>query len=238
MTVVGLIVPPAEGAVPPEPPVLYPELRFMARGMGLPELTPEGYDSVIDYTADLALQLKQDGAHGVSLMGTSLSFYRGPQGNAQVLEAMRGATGLPVTTMTDSVIAALHTFETRRLAVATAYTDVVNARLRDYLTQAGFEILSLAALDLTDVEAIQATSTQDLVALGLEAVALADAPDALFISCGGLRTLPAILPLEAQTGLPVISSATAGAWRAAQLVGHSGRAPGHGRLFETDVFQN
>lgn len=229
-----MIVPPADGAVPPEPPVLYPDLQFIARGMALPELTPEGYDSVIDHTAVLARQLKEGGAEAVSLMGTSLSFYRGPAGNAEVLAAMADATGLSVTTMTDSVVAALEVFGGRRLAVATAYADVVNDRLRSYLMHEGFEVVSLTSLDLTEVAAIQATTTEDLVALGNRAVRMADRPDALFISCGGLRTLPAILPLEDQTGLPVISSATAGAWGAARLVGHSGRAPGFGRLFELE----
>ena len=230
-----MIVPPADGAVPPEPPVLYPDLQFIARGMALPELTPEGYDSVIDHTASLARQLKEEGADAVSLMGTSLSFYRGPAGNAEVLAAMTGATGQPVTTMTDSVVAALQVFGAKRLAVATAYTDVVNDRLRSYLAHEGFEVVSLASLDLTEVVAIQATTTEDLVTLGNEAVKAADRPDAVFISCGGLRTLPAILPLENQTGLPVISSATAGAWGAARLVGHSGHAPGFGRLFEVEI---
>jgi arylmalonate decarboxylase len=231
MTCIGMIVPPADGAVPPEPPALYPDIRFIARGMGLPRLTPDGYDSVIDYTAGLARDLATDGAEAISLMGTSLSFYRGPDGNAQVLEAMRETTGLPVTTMTDSVLAALHMFKARRIAVATAYTQEVNDRLRSYLVHEGFDIASLVSLDLTEIDAIQSTGADELIALGKVALAQAGTADALFISCGGLRTLPTILPLEEATGIPVISSATAGAWGAVRLAGHDGRSPGFGRLF-------
>lgn len=231
MTTIGMIVPPADGAVPPEPPVLYPDMRFIARGLGLPELTPEGYDSVIDHTAGLARELKDQGAEAISLMGTSLSFYRGAAGNAQVIEAMTAATGLPVTTMTDSVLDALRACSARRIAVATAYTTVVNEALRDYLEREGFEILSLEALELTDVARIQSTASQDLIALGQRAAKAAPHAQALFISCGGLRTLPVITPLEDMLDIPVISSATAGAWGTARLTGHSGRAAGHGRLF-------
>ncbi|WP_050928449.1 aspartate/glutamate racemase family protein [Aestuariivita boseongensis] len=232
MTTIGMIVPPADGAVPPEPPVLYPDLRFIARGLALPELTPEGYDSVIDHVADLARQLKDEGADAVSLMGTSLSFYRGPEGNAQVLAAMREATALPVTTMTDSVLEALAAFGAKRIAVATAYTDVVNDRLRSYLGAEGLEILSLEALSLTDVKTIQSVGDADLITLGKRAAKAAPEAEALFISCGGLRTLPVITPLEDALGVPVISSATAGAWGAVRLSGHPGRARGYGRLFE------
>ena len=103
-TVIGMIVPPASGEVPPEPPILYPMLNFIAEGLALPRLTPKGYDTVIEDTAGLAIKLKERGAEAIALMGTSLSFYRGPAGNRAVIEAMREATDLPVTTMTNSVL--------------------------------------------------------------------------------------------------------------------------------------
>lgn len=231
MTTVGMIVPPAEGAVPPEAPLLYPELDFIARGLALPRLTPKGYDAVINRAADLAAELKAEGADAISLMGTSLSFYRGPAGNAEVLEAMHAASGLPVTTMTDSVLSALDALGVTRLAVGTAYTDPVNRALRDYLSASGFDILALEALHLTEVQDIHAVGDADLIALGSRAAKAAPQAEALFISCGGLRTLPVIIPLEDKLDLPVVSSATAGVWGAAKLAGHSGRAEGYGRLF-------
>lgn len=229
--VIGMIVPPADGAVPPEPPLLYADLDFCARGLSLPQLTPDGYDEVIDHVANRAAELKVEGAQAISLMGTSLSFYRGPAGNAKVLEAMRKATDLPVTTMTDSVLAAFHALGVSKLTVGTAYTDTVNRALREYLRDSGFDILALEALHLTQVRDIQAVGDEDLIALGTRAFEKAPTADALFISCGGLRTLPVIVPLEDRIERPVISSATAGAWAAARLVGHSGRAAGYGQLF-------
>lgn len=229
---IGLIVPPAAGEVPPEPPALYPELEFTARGLALPRLTPDGYDTVIGRTAALAGDLKLRGAVAVSLMGTSLSFYRGPAGNARVLRAMADATGLPVTTMTDSVLDALRALKVHRLAVATAYTDDVNRALQDYLEHAGFGIEAVEAMHLTEVDDVHAVSTQRLFDLGAKALGKGAGADALFISCGGLKTLPVVVPLEQAFGIPVITSATAGAWGAARLTGHSGRSPGHGMLFD------
>ncbi len=58
------------------------------------------------------------------------------------------------------------------------------------------------------------------------------APDAdsLLVSCGGFRTLELIAPVEARTGVPVISSMPHGLWAGARLVGLSGAAPGYGTL--------
>jgi len=229
--VIGMIVPPAAGEVPPEPPVLYPALDFIAEGLALPRLTQEGYDTVIEDTAGLAKKLKDRGAGVISLMGTSLSFYRGPAGNRQVIEAMRATTDLPVTTMTNAVLEALDAFGAKNLAVATAYEAPVNASLERYLTQSGYEVLALEALELSGVEDILAVGDAELIALGERALAAAPDADVLFISCGGLKTLPVVPPLEERFDVPVITSATAGAWGAARLAGHSGRSPGHGKLF-------
>jgi maleate cis-trans isomerase len=52
----------------------------------------------------------------------------------------------------------------------------------------------------------------------------------LLVSCGGFRTLELIAPLEARTGVPVISSMPHGLWAGARLVGLNGSAPGYGKL--------
>ncbi|MGD9862860.1 MAG: aspartate/glutamate racemase family protein [Pseudodonghicola sp.] len=232
MTTIGMIVPPAAGAVPPEPLQLYPDLDFVAVGLGIPEVTPEGFNQVIHRLGALAAELREMGAEAISLMGTSLSFYRGPEGNAEILSALSDGSGLPVTTMTDSVLEALAAVGAKRVAVATAYTDPVNQTLTRYLSQSGYEVAALEAMHLKTVEQVFAVTDADLIALGEKALAAAPGADCLFISCGGLHTLGVIPVLEARHGLPVISSATAGAWGAVRLAGQSGRAPGHGRLFE------
>ena len=228
----GMIVPPARGDVPPEPTELYGDrARFVARGLALAELTARGYDGVIDRVATLATELKADGAQAISLMGTSLSFYRGAGFTRELREGITAATGLPATTMTDSVIEAMLRFDARTLAVATAYGKEVNDRLVAYLQAEGFRVASLKALHLTDLDAVQSTSTDRLVDLGEAALDAAGTPvDALFISCGGLRTLPVNREIEARHDLPVISSAVAGASGAMRCAGLDASATCGGRL--------
>jgi arylmalonate decarboxylase len=229
--VVGVIVPPAEGAVPPELTQLYgDEIDFIAEGLALGKLTPQGYDAVIGKVAAASRRLAERGAQAIALMGTSLSFYRGNAGNEQLVRAMAEATGLPVTTMSNAIVHALRTVGARRLAVATAYTAPVNDSLRAFLVDSGFEVLALQSLDLVEIHDVHAVGDRELLELGRDAGARAPAADALLISCGGLRTLPVELPLEKSLGVPVISSAVAGAWAAARLAGHAGRVAGSTRL--------
>lgn len=229
--VLGVLVPPADGAVPPELPELYGDrFRFVGRGLAIPRISTAGFDAVIDRVAALSRELADEGAAAVALMGTSLSFYRGAGWNEQLAHTMREASGLPATTMSDAIDAALRAVNGRRLAVATAYAGEMNDRLREFLETRGFAVASLVALELSTVEQVHAVRPGELEALGERAVREATDADALLISCGGLRTLGITAPLEERLGLPVVSSAVAGAWAAVRLLGDSERVQGYGRL--------
>lgn len=234
--VLGLIVPPASGRVPPEAHVIQPEgVRFVTRGIALGELTLEGYGAVIDRVATLAAELKeQEGADAVALMGTSLTFFRGSAFNDELLAILRETTGLPVTTMSTAIRDALNALGARRVAVGTAYTDEVDAKLREFLEDAGFEVVSMVNLGLTGVAEIHAVTQEAVVALGERAVAASGGrADAVLVSCGGLISSDLAPALEARVGLPVVASATAGVWAALRLVGIDADAPQLGALGRT-----
>ncbi len=233
---IGLIVPTAAGEVPADGPKLYPAgVRFVAAGLGLQRLTPEGYDSVIDRVGDLARELAAQDVAAVALMGTSLSFYKGYAFNEQLKATMRAATGLPATTMSTGVVDGLRALAVQHVAVGTAYIDEVNNRLRQFLLDSGFQVGAVQGLGIDVVGEARNVSEADLVALGQRVLAASPGADGILISCGGLRTLGVTVPLEAATGVPVVSSTPAAFWAAVRLVGQDGRAPGYGRLFALEA---
>lgn len=229
---IGLIVPPAHGNVPQDGPDLYGDrYRFIARGLALPAVSPDGFDAVIDSVLARARELREAGAQVLSLMGTSISFYRGAAFTESLRASMQEATDLPCTTMSHAIVNALHALKIHRVAVATSYVDALNERLRVYLTGAGFHVTALEGMSLTGVEAMGAVSTQSLVELSARVLDQDRTAEGIFISCGGLITLDAIRILEDRYGLPVTASSPAGFWDVVRLGGWDARSPGHGRLF-------
>jgi arylmalonate decarboxylase len=75
-----------------------------------------------------------------------------------------------------------------------------------------------------------AATQQILQKLGEEAYAAAGKADALVVSCGGLRTLDLIVPLEKAIGVPVVSSTPHGLWHCARMLGLDARVQGFGRV--------
>jgi arylmalonate decarboxylase len=228
----GLIVPPAAGVVPVDGPLLYGNhIRFSARGLGLGEISTRGYTEVIDSVIEKALDLAAAGVSAVSLMGTSLSFFRGAAFNRQLQQEMARATGLPCSTMSDAIVGGLRSLGVRRVAVATAYIDEVNAQLRRYLEDSDFEPLALQGLSISDVQAVGTVPTQVLVDLCTTVFEASPGADGILISCGGLVTLDAVREVEARFGMPVVSSSPAGFWDLVRCAGLDARSPGYGRLF-------
>ena len=229
---IGLVVPPGTGQVPADGALLYGErCRFIARGLGIGGVSPEGFAPVVDGIVQRAIELREAGAEVISMMGTSISFYRGPAFTESLLQAMEQATGVPCTTMSHAIVRALRQLGVRRVAVATSYIDTLNDRLVAYLTHAGFAVTAIEGLSITDVQSVGEVGTETLVALATRVHARDPSADGVFISCGGLLTLDAIRRLEDTLGLPATASSPAGFWDVVRLAGSDPSSPGFGRLF-------
>ena len=228
----GLIAPPADYPVPAEGLALYDSaIRFSVVGLGLKTMTPEGYDSVIDKIVPAAVELKKRGAAAIDLLGTSLTFYRGAAFNEKLLNDIRTATGLKATSMSTAVVDGLKAVNARRVAAATAYNEEVNRRLRTFLTESGFEVVAMKGLGLEAIGDPGKVSQAELQKFSADVFRQSTkSADALLVSCGGLRTLEILAPLEKETSVPVVSSLPHSLWAGMRLLGLNVKAGGYGRL--------
>jgi arylmalonate decarboxylase len=227
---IGLVVPFATDKVPLEGPMMYPDVTFIPRGVGVRALTPEGYDAAWNAILPAAKALAAQGVDAIMVIGTSLTFYRGYEAHQQLLEQLRKETGLPVSTMSEAVVEGLRSVGAKRVAVATAYSDLVNDRLADFLRRSGFEVSSMKGFGITDFGGAGEKSEADIIDLSSQAIREAKAADAVLISCGGLLTLGCAVPIEERHGIPVVTSTQSAFWKALRLAGDSGYVPGRGRM--------
>lgn len=205
--VLGLIFPPANTPVPPEARLMYPAgVEFRATGVGLERMTPEGYDQVVDRIVPAAKSMAAQGANAIAVMGTSLTFYKGAAFNKRLQDSAASATGLPAVTMSTAIIEGLKAVGGHRLTVATAYNEEVNQRLRTFLEESGFEILELKGMGIERFEDRPPVTSEELLNFSAGVSEMAPKSDALLISCGALKTLQLLAPLEQRCQVPVVSS--------------------------------
>jgi arylmalonate decarboxylase len=227
----GLIFPPLDYPIPPDAKRLYPAgVRFLGNGVGLPGgMTLEGYDEAIPRVLPAAEALAKQGAKVISVFGSSLTFYKGAKFNEELTQKVTKLTGLPATTQSNGLIDGLRVVNARRVAVATAYTDTVTERLKIFLQEHGFEVTHAKGLGFERIP--DNAATQEILSkLGVDVYANSKKADALVVSCGALKTLDLIVPLENQIKVPVVSSTPHGLMNGVRLLGVSPRAKGFGMV--------
>ena len=232
-TIIGIVSPLSHDNLPPDGPRMYPGVKFIARGVGVKALTPEGYDAAWDNIVPAAVELKKQGATAILVHGASLTFYRGHAAHEKLLAEVRAATGLPATTMSAAMVDGLRHLGGNKIGVCTAYSDEINDRLREFLATERFDVLALEGFGIKEFGAASKKTDEDIVELAGKVRAEAPRAESLLISCGGLRTLEAGKRVEEKHGIPVVSSTQSAYWAAVRMIGESGRYPGYGRLLES-----
>ena len=143
-------------------------------------------------------------------------------------ELKKGAPAAEPTSLITGVIRALRILGVKRLAIATPYLDEINQREADYLRLAGFDIVNIEGLNIErDSEMVRVAP--DYIFEFARSVDRAEA-DAVFVSCGALRSLDVIDELEQALGKPAICSNQAMIWDTLRLAGIDDRIPGVGSL--------
>lgn len=143
-------------------------------------------------------------------------------------ELNRGAPNAKATTLITGVIRALRVLQARRIVVATPYLDEINSLEERYLQERGFEVLDIQGMNIVkDTDIVRVTP--DFI---MEYAQRVDRPEAeaIFVSCGALRTLDVIDALEQKVGKPVVASNQAMFWDTLRLAGVEDRIEGYGQL--------
>ena len=227
----GLIFPPENYPIPPDAKQLFPSgVNFIGNGVGLPGgMTIEGYEEAIPRVLPKAADLAKQGAGVISVFGSSITFYKGAKFHDDLIRQVEKATGRKATTQSNGLLDGLRTANARRVAVATAYTDTVTERLKIFLQEYGFEVTAAKGLGFERIP--EGAATHDiLLKLGTDVYANSKKADALVVSCGALRTLDLIVPVEGVIKVPVVSSTPHGLWHGVKLLGVNARVRDYGMV--------
>jgi len=211
----GLIFPPENYPIPADAKMLFPSgVDFIGNGVGLPGgMTVQGYEEAVPRILPRAAELAQKGA----------------KFHDDLITQVEKATGRKATTQSNGLLDGLRTANARRVAIATAYTDEVTERLKIFLQEYGFEVTAAKGLGFTQIP--DGAATHDiLVKLSTDAYAASKKADAVVISCGALKTIDVIVPVEDIVKVPVVSSTPHGLWHGVKLLGVPARVKGFGMV--------
>jgi maleate isomerase len=182
----------------------------------------------IEAMADAASRIQPDTKPNViSYSCTSGSIVIGEE--RIMAEIKKGAPYAQPMTLVTGVVDALRELKAKKIVVGTPYLDEINTNEAEFLLAKGFEVLDIQGLNLeTGIEFGQVTP-QYWKRFALE-IDCADA-DAIFLSCGGIRSAEVAQEIEAVVGKPVITSNQAQMWSCLRRAGIIDTIEGFGQIF-------
>lgn len=147
-----------------------------------------------------------------------------------IVRRFEDATGLPGAATADAVIAALAALGARRVLLLTPYIAPVHEREVAFLAAHGVTLAGGSMLGLNTNAEMAELPPARIAEQARIAAAQAPTAEACFISCTAIRSAGLIAPLEAELGIPVITSNQAMAWHMLRHCGIAEAEPGFGRL--------
>lgn len=147
-----------------------------------------------------------------------------------ILRRMTEATGRPAAVTADGILAAFQALGVRRILLVTPYIAPVHEREVAFLAAHGIEVVGGSMLDLSTNAEMAVLPPERIVEQVRQAAAATRGAEACFISCTAIRSAGLIAPLEAELGMPVVTSNQAMAWHTLRRCGIGDSVPGFGRL--------
>ncbi len=166
--------------------------------------------------------LKRKRVDRIALSGVPVASFLGRKRILEILAEAQQRSGIPCDTDLEAHIAALKHLGATRIVLATRWHDATNNALKQYLSEAGIEVIGLAARGSSlDQHKIADPAADHKLALDLAAQAVRAAPDAQAIMMpGGLwHAMHAVPLIEAQCGKPAILNILATTWAALHSAG-------------------
>jgi maleate isomerase len=163
------------------------------------------------------------------VLGISISvLWGGVRGNEALKARVKAATGLPLFTAVDALIAGLGTLSAKRIAVVTPYPQLADQAVRDFFGEIGVEVLTQTSLRAQSASAIGEIPPAQL----RQAVKDANVPGAQAIVTLGtdLKISRIAAVAEDWLGLPTLAVNSATWWLALRGMGVRTRLDGWGSL--------
>ena len=155
-----------------------------------------------------------------------------PEMAEDIRRRIEAASGLPACATADGILAALGLLGARRVLLVTPYIQPVHEREIGFLASHGITTIGGSCLGVNGNAAMALIPPAEIAAQARAAAAAAPGADACFISCTAIRSAGLIAGLEAELGMPVLTSNQIMAWHATRRLGLADVVPGFGRLMQ------
>jgi maleate isomerase len=202
---------------------------MVASGLNVRAHTPEEFNKAVESLESALSVFLAEEVDLVILGGITLGTQLGFKAETQVLSSLKANLGLPINSALRINTTALEHLQAKNVAIATAYREAINERLKSYFQEAGLEVVGMKGLNVaTPVEQDKLPDYASYRA-ALELGRNFPHADAVLIH-GRWASVAYVEQLEQDIGRPVVASNAASLWWALETLGMNIPIEGYGSL--------
>lgn len=184
----------------------------------------------IGYEESVKALAEQDVAL-IQLEGSALFMMPGPKGEREIIDAWDKKYRTTVITQGMSLTAAMKAMKMKNIIAIRPFTwKTGNDFTATYLTQAGFDVLTIANPAGYDVTNVRDIHPHAVYAAAKEAFRRFPKADGICLVAAVMRVADIIQAIEDDLGIPVVSNLTSRAWEVQKRLHIRQPIGGHGRL--------
>lgn len=230
---IGIILPANNSVLEPELWSRAPEgvALYVTRILVTGTVTPEAVrqmESKIDLAVD---ELCATGVDMLVYADMVTSFIMEPGWNQTRSKEIASRAGVPCMSAWMALKKALVNLGVRRLALGTPYPANIHALCAPFFAREGYQVVADTTFDILDMSDVPKITPERLRGL-VSGLDRRDA-EAIVLLATDLPTFSEVANMEAESGLPVLTSNQTILWAALEACGMRAPIAGLGRLFET-----
>ncbi|MQB00740.1 MAG: hypothetical protein GEU78_10680 [Actinobacteria bacterium] len=232
---IGWIVPPRcnETVIEEAFRIRPPGVSWAFATLGMADFGPDHYEEALLAIEAATKDLVARDVSVVVYSGMPLTAQRQGEYHRELETRIRAVTGdeLPVITDTEVVVLALRALRIRRLALITPYQAANVANVKRVFEGQGFDVAATRGRDWNLAQLITQPEDDTVYEMALEAHEATDGHDGFYLGCPQWPVVANIGPIEAATGLPVVTQVQAIMWWTAHHLELDADLSEFGRLF-------
>ncbi len=226
----GVMVPSGNAVAEPElRAMLPPGIGLLVTRLALTGSSEAQLLGMLDGLENAARLLADAKVDRLAFHCTAVSTFA-PHLAGEIRARIDDAAAIPSLATADAILAALAALRARRVLLVTPYVAPVHQREVDYLQAHGFEVLDGGCLGAATNDEMGRIPPDAIAEQARQAMRANPGADVCFISCTAIRSAGLIADLEAEIGIPVITSNQVLAWHALRMMGVPDTVSGFGRL--------
>jgi maleate isomerase len=225
----GLLLPSSNSTQEPEfAQVLPSNVSLHTARLTLTSIDADSTERIVEELEAESRKLSHADVGVVLLAATAPTSRKGMGYDQELVRRIRAASDRPATTASTATLEAFAVLGIRRVALAAAWSDSVNATVAAFFEANGIQVVKQHALGVVKNNDVGRLDPQTAYEAGLKV----DTPEAqaVFLACGNWWTMSIVEKLERELGKPVLTTNMVSIWAALGILGHSKPIEGYGML--------